>query len=173
MRVISGGQTGCDIAALRAARACGIETGGFAPLGWSTEAGPNPALADYGLEECSRPGYAARRTSNVALADAILLLGDPWSNGSAGLLRDAHRAGKPVLICSRVHEGKAVELEVGRGEVVTWVVYGTDEHFAWMFLSLHDVGTLMVAGNRESLNPGIEKAAQKWLERVFRLWRGD
>jgi hypothetical protein len=36
-RVISGGQTGVDQAALRAAQACGLETGGYAPLGWETE----------------------------------------------------------------------------------------------------------------------------------------
>ncbi len=44
-RVISGGQTGADQAALRAARAAGIPTGGWAPLGWKTEEGPAPRLA--------------------------------------------------------------------------------------------------------------------------------
>jgi hypothetical protein len=32
-RLISGGQTGADQGGLRAARAAGIETGGWAPLG--------------------------------------------------------------------------------------------------------------------------------------------
>jgi hypothetical protein len=50
-RVISGGQTGVDQAALRAAKACGIPTGGWCPLGFLTEAGPMPALADFGLAE--------------------------------------------------------------------------------------------------------------------------
>jgi hypothetical protein len=36
-RVISGGQTGADQGGLRAARACGIPTGGWAPRGWLTE----------------------------------------------------------------------------------------------------------------------------------------
>jgi predicted Rossmann-fold nucleotide-binding protein len=36
-RVISGGQTGVDQAALRAAKTRGIATGGFAPKGWLTE----------------------------------------------------------------------------------------------------------------------------------------
>lgn len=48
--VISGGQTGVDQAALRAARASGIVTGGFAPKGWATEDGPAPWLgSEYGL----------------------------------------------------------------------------------------------------------------------------
>jgi hypothetical protein len=38
--VISGGQTGADQGGLRATRACGIPTGGWAPRGWLTEAGP-------------------------------------------------------------------------------------------------------------------------------------
>ena len=39
-RVISGGQTGADQAGLRAARACGIPTGG-----WLTGAAPPPGVA--------------------------------------------------------------------------------------------------------------------------------
>src|SRR5262249_6057013 len=38
-KVISGGQTGVDQVALRAAKACGIPTGGWAPKGWRTEDG--------------------------------------------------------------------------------------------------------------------------------------
>ena len=46
-----GGQTGADQGGLRAARACGIPTGGWAPRGWQTEDGPCPALANFGLVE--------------------------------------------------------------------------------------------------------------------------
>ena len=53
-KVVSGGQTGADQAGLRAARAAGIETGGWAPKGWETEEGPAPWLSDYGLKECPR-----------------------------------------------------------------------------------------------------------------------
>jgi len=43
-RIITGGQIGADQGALRAARAAGIATGGWAPAGWETEAGPAPEL---------------------------------------------------------------------------------------------------------------------------------
>jgi hypothetical protein len=56
-RVLSGGQSGVDQAALRAARACGLDTGGWAPAGWMTEVGPASWLADYGLVECPEPGF--------------------------------------------------------------------------------------------------------------------
>jgi hypothetical protein len=44
VRIISGGQTGVDQAALRAARACGLETGGWVRLGWATDDCPVPCL---------------------------------------------------------------------------------------------------------------------------------
>jgi hypothetical protein len=81
-RVISGGQTGADQAGLRAARAAGIPTGGWAPLGWETEDGPSPWLADFGLIECREPGYPARTRANVLEASATIWLGSLNSPGS-------------------------------------------------------------------------------------------
>jgi hypothetical protein len=45
-RVISGGQTGADQAGWRAARAYGIPTGGWMPLGFLTETGPRPEFTE-------------------------------------------------------------------------------------------------------------------------------
>lgn len=42
VRIISGGQTGADQGALVAAKQLGIETGGWTPRGFLTEAGPCP-----------------------------------------------------------------------------------------------------------------------------------
>jgi Circularly permutated YpsA SLOG family len=42
MKIISGGQTGADQAGWRAAKACGLETGGWMPKGWKTELGCSP-----------------------------------------------------------------------------------------------------------------------------------
>jgi Circularly permutated YpsA SLOG family len=88
LRIITGGQAGVDQAALRAARACGLETGGWAPLGWVTEDGPADWLAEYGLLECPEPGHPARRRRNVMDADTMILIGDRTSPGSIGLLKD-------------------------------------------------------------------------------------
>jgi hypothetical protein len=44
-RVVSGGQTGPDQGAWRAAKACGIPAGGFMPRGSMTEEGPRPEFA--------------------------------------------------------------------------------------------------------------------------------
>ena len=57
-KVVTGGQAGADQGALRAARAAGIATGGYALAGWVTEAGPAPWLAFFGLVEL--PGADTR-----------------------------------------------------------------------------------------------------------------
>src|SRR3954453_21838055 len=55
-RVISGGQTGADLAGWRAARAAGIATGGWMPRGFWTEAGERPEFAElYGAAAIDLP----------------------------------------------------------------------------------------------------------------------
>src|SRR5262249_61482425 len=72
--VISGGQTGVDQAALRAAKVCGIPTGGWAPKGWRTEDGPAPWLADLGLQEHASADYPDRTRANVGDAGLTLIV---------------------------------------------------------------------------------------------------
>jgi len=74
-RIISGGQTGTEQAALFAAEACGIPTGGSAAEGWQTAAGSNPRrLADrFGLSE-RRGGHAQSLRENILDADGTLWL---------------------------------------------------------------------------------------------------
>jgi hypothetical protein len=93
-QVISGGQTGADQAALRAARACGIATGGFAPRGWLVETTDGrrtesaPWLADLGLIECDEAGFKARTRANVHAADATIWFGD-WRTPGANAFSTA------------------------------------------------------------------------------------
>lgn len=77
-RVISGGQTGADRAALEAARACGVETGGYAPPRFMTAAGPDISLKhDFGLTAIERQislaqAYALRSRVNVDVSDVTI-----------------------------------------------------------------------------------------------------
>src|SRR5262245_46647993 len=89
-KLVSGGQTGADQGALRAARAAGVGTGGWAPKGWLTEGPLDPEtckpwprevcarelLESFGLVECPEPGDAARTRANVRDSDATLWFGD-------------------------------------------------------------------------------------------------
>jgi hypothetical protein len=98
---------------LRAARAAGIPTGGWAPLGWRTE-GPidpdggevtrdvsAPWLADHDLVECPEPGYKARTRANVRDSDGTLCFGDWMTPGGAATLDACRAMGKPFLIAYR------------------------------------------------------------------------
>src|SRR4051794_27102312 len=102
MKVVSGGQTGADQAGLRAAKAAGIETGGWAPLGWETEDGPAPWLASFGLEECPRRGYQARTEANSRDSDGTLWFGSTDRQGYGATVAACRKHGKPCLI---VEEG--------------------------------------------------------------------
>jgi hypothetical protein len=158
-RVTSGGQSGVDQAALRAAKASGLETGGWAALGWMTEDGPAPWLADYGLVECPEPGYAARRRRNVLDAHVLLLFGDKNSKGALGLMRDWE--------------------SVGRHKPMLWVEPGIEtprgitKYLRSLETGRNKPSVLFVAGNRESGWPGIGERTERFLIAVFRqLARG-
>jgi hypothetical protein len=149
-RVLSGGQTGVDQAALRAARAAGIPTGGHAPLGWRTEDGPAPWLADYGLVEMDSPGYPTRTRANVEASDGTLWMGDWHSPGGRTTLDHCRLTRRPFLI--------AMAWVTKPSEVAAWI-------------EGRGVRTLNVAGNRESTAPGIGARAEAFLARAFRRAR--
>lgn len=97
MKVISGGQTGVDIAALRAAQVFGLKTGGFAPTGWKTQAGPKPQLGTTFRLEVAHGGYSHRTRLNVEAAHATLILANNFeSSGTKLTLAAAQASGKPV-----------------------------------------------------------------------------
>jgi len=60
-KLVSGGQTGADQGALRAARAAGIPAGGWAPAGWLIEDGRAPWIAEAGVRVLSVSGGSAGR----------------------------------------------------------------------------------------------------------------
>jgi hypothetical protein len=149
-RVISGGQTGVDLAALDAAAAAGVATGGSMPAGFLTEDGPRPGYAArYGVSELPTADYPSRTRRNVADADATLILlhgpGEP-TGGTALTVKAARASGKPYLV-ERIEDGAAARVA------------------AW----LAEVGpaVLNVAGPRESKSPGVYAAARSLLTALF------
>lgn len=162
MKVISGGQTGVDFAALRAARACGIETGGTAPKGWLTEDGPAPWLADYGLVEHESLTYPPRTEANVRDSDATIWIGNPRSPGARLTLRMSQTHKKPLFWVPKAwvlpDEPSIHSHAMCVANVKHWLLW---DHFQ----------VVNVAGNRESSNPGIGKAAEAFLTEVFRKWK--
>lgn len=96
MMIISGGQTGADLAALDAAIFLAIPHGGWLPKGRMTEAGPLPLR--YRLEELESRRYRARTEKNVLAADGTLIFSfGPLAGGSALTEALAIRHNRPFL----------------------------------------------------------------------------
>jgi Circularly permutated YpsA SLOG family len=156
LRIISGGQTGADQGGLLAARELGIPTGGTAPLGWLTETGSQEQLLrDFGLGECSEPGYDARTKENVVAADGTLLIGSTDGGGSALTARIAGEAKKPLLHLAVPGTTDSEPLENVSALFSDW-------------LSRFQIRILNVAGNRESQNPGIQEFTRRFLIAALR-----
>ena len=98
-RVISGGQTGADVAGLDAAKTMGYETGGHAPLGFRTLNGPNLRLRDeYGLEETKQSNYQVRTALNVKNSDATIRFATNFNSpGELCTLKAINKFNKPRL----------------------------------------------------------------------------
>ncbi len=151
-KVISGGQTGADQAGWRAAKLCGLATGGWMPLGFMTEQGPRPAFAiDYGAVETTTDDYTERTRANVRDSAGTIWFGVSDSPGGRCTLEACRQHGKPFVIVADP---------------------GTDDSYRsvaeWMRVS--KIKTLNVAGNRESTEEGIGSRVEAYLVRLFSVF---
>lgn len=95
-KIVSGGQTGVDRAALDAAQAHDVPVGGWCPKGRRAEDGCIPDW--YPLEEAPTNDYAQRTAWNVRDSDGTLLVAPaPLRGGTALTLEEAEARGTPVL----------------------------------------------------------------------------
>jgi hypothetical protein len=96
-RIVAGGQTGADRAALDVALEYGLMVGGWVPRGRLAEDGRIPARYP-GLVETESADVAERTRLNVRDADATLIVSrGPLGGGSKLTLDEARRQQKPVL----------------------------------------------------------------------------
>lgn len=133
-RLISGGQTGVDRAALDVALELGIPCGGWCPRGRRAEDGRIPAR--FPVEECTSRNYAVRTRLNVEASDGTLILSRGRLTGGTALTEStARQLGKPWLVIDLVAEFDARPVE-------EWIVENR-------------IRILNVAGPRESQQAGI------------------
>lgn len=154
-RVISGGQTGADRGGLSAAKAAGILTGGWMPLGFRTQDGPRPEFAElYGLREHTSSYYPPRTALNVKESDATVRFATDWNSPGEQLTGAmCKRYGRPFL---DVTPGGSVS----PADVATW-------------LAANSVRVVNVAGNTERTSPGIEAFVVAFLTEVFQTLIDD
>ena len=106
-KIVSGGQTGADRAALDAARELGIGTGGWLPRGRRAEDGRLPESYP-GMIETESENPAVRTERNVRDSDATLIVSHgPLRGGSALTLQCAGALGRPCLHLDLGAQGRA------------------------------------------------------------------
>ncbi|MBI4055220.1 MAG: putative molybdenum carrier protein [Elusimicrobia bacterium] len=152
MKIISGGQTGVDRAALDAALAWGVPCGGMVPRGRLAEDGPLDVR--YPVEECDSEDYAVRTELNVLRSDATLILYRGRKDFSGGTLLTfdfCKKRQKPV---------QTVDLETLSFEAAVRVCRD--------FIRERAPRVLNVAGPRDSKSQGIYECSYRLLLEVLR-----
>lgn len=135
-RIISGGQTGADRAALDAALASDFPIGGSCPVGRLAEDGPIDPR--YLLHEIDG-GYRARTKKNVDDADGTVIFYDRYiQGGTAQTVAFCIKAGKPYKLI----DIDLVSIDVAANRTL-------------LFASDHKIRILNVAGPRQSNCPAI------------------
>lgn len=150
-KIISGGQTGADQAALDAAIAQGCPYGGWIPKGRKTENGP--LSTSYIMSEMDSGDYRKRTEKNVLDSDGTLIVSHGELTGGSLLTRvfaDKHR--RPCLHIDCLDGSDESRL----AKVAQW-------------LRDNRVGVLNVAGPRGSGDPGIYQAVRGLLKEVLLL----
>jgi len=148
-RIVSGGQTGVDRAALDLALELGIDAGGWIPKGRLAEDGPLPDR--YQMTETPRADTAQRTEWNVRDSDATLIIfNGKLAGGSAATAEIAARLARPCFHAD-IEKRTAAELVE---EIATW-------------LSAGNYKVLNVAGPRLSEDHVIYEKARAVLWPIF------
>ncbi|MHC1725240.1 MAG: putative molybdenum carrier protein [Syntrophobacteraceae bacterium] len=149
LKIISGGQTGVDRAALDTALELGMEAGGFCIKGRKAEDGRLPLI--YQLTELPSASHLVRAERNVVEGDGTLILvfRRPTIGSTEQTRKFTVKHSKP---------GWIVELEKADGDAVSRVQTWLEEK---------KFRILNVAGPRESAFPGIYEESRRFLLKVF------
>lgn len=148
LRIISGGQTGADRAALDWAIRHGIEHGGWCPHDRSAEDGLIPER--YQLKPLADGGYRQRTRRNVVDSDGTLIFNlGSLDGGSLATRIFAEKLGKPHRAIQLDEDLQNLNLQIA-----DWLVE-------------NNIREINIAGPRESKRPGIYMATIAALDRIF------
>lgn len=142
LKIISGGQTGADIAGLKAAKLFHLITGGNIPKGFRTLKGSKPEYKKiYGLVETPSSDYPPRTYLNVKESD--------------GTIRFFRYRNSPGELCTlkAIVQYKKPFFDVDLNQPIDFVII--EKIIKW--LEQNNIRVLNVSGNSEQTSPGIEK----------------
>jgi Circularly permutated YpsA SLOG family len=146
LKIVSGGQTGADRAALDWAIERGLEHGGWCPRGRRAEDGAIPL--QYRLTETPTERWEQRTEWNVRDSDGtvILTVSETLTGGSLTTAEFARVLERPCLHLSRRVDGDLAASKLRR------------------FVGDHAIRVLNVAGPRASGEPGVGQFVRTTLE---------
>lgn len=145
-KVVSGGQTGVDRAALDVAIYLAIEHGGWCPKGRLAEDGRIPV--SYQLTETDSADYAERTERNVVDSDGTLIL----------YLREIRGGSLLTQRMARKHKRPCLAVDLNQVSEIA-------EARRW--IEDHRIDVLNVAGPRESNSPELTPIAEQFLLRLL------
>lgn len=146
LKIVSGGQTGVDRAALDVAIELNLPHGGWCPQGRRAEDGV--IATKYQLQETKSRQYAVRTRWNVRDSDATLIIArEPLQGGTALTAEIAQSLDRPCLVVAPSTSGNVTRVR-------KWI-------------DTHSIRVLNVAGPRESSEPGIYARALGFLRRLL------
>jgi hypothetical protein len=145
-KILSGGQTGVDRAALDFAIDAGIPHGGFCPKGRKSENGRIPDR--YNLTDTDSDGYKQRTRKNVFSSNGTLII-------SRGLLSGGTLKTRKICdVFGKTRHVVNTKAPIDSAEFVKWVYD-------------HKIETLNVAGPREEKQGGIGKETIRVMTVLF------
>ena len=145
-KIISGGQTGVDQAALDVAIELNIPHGGWIPKGRKTEDGILPDK--YQLKEMPTASYPPRTEKNILDSDGTLIICHGKLTGGSALTRKM----------AKKHDRPWLHLDMDKLSVSD----ASKTTASW--IDQNNVQVLNVAGSRASKNPEIHKTTVEILK---------
>lgn len=149
LKIVSGGQTGADRAALDWAIANSVPHGGWCPKGGRAEDGVIPAA--YALQETPSRNYLQRTEWNARDSDGTVVfsLAPELTGGSLRTVNLARKHARPCLrLSAELHREDAPALLRD-------------------FIQRHGIRVLNVAGPRASKEPSVGQFVREVLDKAF------
>jgi hypothetical protein len=147
-KIISGGESGANQAAWRAAKAYGLVTGGWMPKGFLNDNGPHPEFAQQcGAVELPTESEHTCTERNVQDSDATVWFGLTTNADAHATVAACLAFRKPYM---PVYPGASFE----PAHIADWI-------------GENKIKTLNVGGNRELSEPGIGDRVEQFLGEVL------
>lgn len=147
IKIISGGQSGVDRAALDFALKNGIRCGGWCPLGRLAEDGIIPDT--YPLKETITADYEERTKLNVRDSDGTIIIYKSVMDKGTALTIDLASLMKKPIIIFRISD----DLINVKNSLKNWI-------------TKNNISVINIAGLRESSSPGIYNETLNFLDRM-------